>query len=230
MAALGDDVTAGAYAGEPAQRRALRESLLPLVALEARDPPLRAKLLGAAKDYLGGEAHALDPSFRAVALQVAVQSSDIAFIARLKDTLLKSSDPQYKRDISIAIGGGDTPSLADEALAIATSPGIGPTESMNIIFSLARESGSRDRTTSFARNNFARLMDLFPGFRRPRVVEMYKDYCTAEEAANIEAFFRPKLEAMGGGELELAQTEEQIGLCVALRSARAAEIAAALAN
>lgn len=230
LTALGDDVTAGAYAGEPAQRRMLRESLLPLVALEARDPALRAKLVGAAKAYLGGDARALDPSFRGVALQVAVQSGDVAFIARLKDTLLKSSDPQFKRDISIAIGAGDTASLADAALAVATSPGLGSPQSMNIFYSLAREPGARATTTMFVRKNFAQLMGLLPTFSRPRIVGMFESYCRAGEADEIEAFFRPRLEAMGGGELELAQTEERIRLCAALRTAKSGEIAASLAN
>lgn len=230
LTGLGDEVTAGRYAGEPAQRRALRESLLPLVALEAREPTLRAKLLGAATAYLGGDAHALDLSFRAVALQVAVQDGDVAFLARLKDALLKSSDPQFKRDISIAIGAGETESLADAALAIATSPGVGSPESMHILFSLVRQPGARDRTTTFVRNNFARLVDLFPNFARPRIVGMFGGYCATDEAANMEIFFRPKLQALGGGELELAQTKERIGLCAALKSAKGAEIAAALAN
>lgn len=230
LSALGADVTAGAYAGEPAQRQLLRESLLPLVALEARDPALRAKLAGAAKAYLGGDARALDPSFRSVALKVAVQSGDAAFLVRLEDTLLKSSDPQLKRDISIAIGSADTASLADAALAIAASPGIGSPQSMNIFYSLAREPGARATTTTFIRNNFARLMDLLPTFSRPRIVGMFEGYCRADEADATEAFFRPKIEAMGGGELELDQTEERIRLCAALRSAKSTEIAAALAN
>jgi hypothetical protein len=230
LTGLGDDVGAGTYAGEPVQRRALRESLLPLVALEARDPALRAKLLAAAMAYLGGDAHALDPSFRALALQVAVQDGDVTFLARLKEAMLKSSDPQFKRDLSIAIGGGDTASLADAALAIATSPGIGSLESMYVFFSLVQHPGARDRTTMFARNNFARLLDLFPSFARPRIVDMFGGYCAIDEAASIETFFRPKLEAMGGGELELAQTKERIGLCASLKSAKGAEIAAALAN
>ena len=73
-------------------------------------------------------------------------------------------------------------------------------------------------------------MDLFPSFARPRIVDMFEGYCATDEAANIEIFFRPKLEAMGGGELELAQTKERIGLCAALKSAKGAEITAVLAN
>ncbi len=82
----------------------------------------------------------------------------------------------------------------------------------------------------FIRNNFARLMNLFPTFAHPRIVRMFDGYCAADEAENVQAFFRPKLEAMGGGALELAQTEERIRLCAALRSAKSAEIAAAFAN
>jgi hypothetical protein len=62
------------------------------------------------------------------------------------------------------------------------------------------------------------------------MVRIFEGYCGPGDVARIEAFFRPKLEAMGGGELELAKTEERIGLCSALKTAKGGEIQAALAN
>ena len=116
LAALGIDVTSGAHSREPVQRRALRESLASLVALEARDPVLRAGMVVAARAYLGGNVHALDPSFRAVALQVAAQDGDDALLIQLKEVLLRTSDPQFKVDASIAIGSVETAASADASL------------------------------------------------------------------------------------------------------------------
>jgi len=48
--------------------------------------------------------------------------------------------------------------------------------------------------------------------------------------ARIDRIIAPKLAELGGGELELAQTKERVGLCVALKQAKGAEIAKVLAN
>ena len=230
LAALGIDVTSGAHAREPAQRRALRESLAALVALEARDPVLRTEMVAAVKAYLGGNAHALDPSFRAVALQVAAQDSDDTLLSQLKDVLLRSSDPQFKVDASIAIGSVETAASADTSLKIATSPGIQSPESMRILYVLSAQPGARDTTTKFVEDNFVQIVELFPGFARPSIVSLFDGYCDPNDAARLGSFFQPRLKVLGGGELELAKTKEQIGICAALKNARGAEIVAAFAN
>jgi aminopeptidase N len=230
LTALGTDLAAGAYAGEGAQRQALRQSLLLLVALEARDPELRAQLVSAVRAYFDGNAHALDPAFRAVALQVAVQEGDAAFLTRLKDAMLESSDPLFKMDANLAIGSGDAPRLADAALKIATSPGVDAPVAARIFFYSSAQPGSRETTTTFIQNNFPRVMELYPGFARPFIVTLFDGYCDTDAAANVDAFFQPRLQVMGGGELELAKAKERIRLCAALKSARGTEIARAFAN
>lgn len=230
LAALGVDVTAGAYATEPAERRALRESLLALVALQARDSKVRAQLDSAAAAYLSGDAHALDPAFRRVALSVAVQLRGAPVLKQLKDVLVKSSDPQYRLDASAAIGLADTAALATEGLSIAMSPGVPTTESFYIIYSLSSRPVTREVTTEYVQKNLARLLKVFPGPARPFVVKLFEGYCEPADAARIDAYFQPKLKMLGGGELELAQTKEQIGVCSALKNAKGAEIVAAFAH
>jgi hypothetical protein len=44
----------------------------------------------------------------------------------------------------------------------------------------------------------------------------------------VGAYFKPKLEALGGGELELKQTEEGIRQCAALKDKKGGEIDAVL--
>jgi hypothetical protein len=61
-------------------------------------------------------------------------------------------------------------------------------------------------------------------------VKLFEGYCEPGDAARVEAFFRPKLKMLGGGELELSQTTEQIGVCAALKKVKGAEIVAALAS
>jgi len=73
-------------------------------------------------------------------------------------------------------------------------------------------------------------MRFFPGTLRPRIVSMFEGYCGPHDAATVDAFIQPRLRLLGGGELELAKTTEQIGLCSALKEAKGAEIAAVFAD
>jgi aminopeptidase N len=228
--ALGIDVRPGAHATESPDRQFLRQSLVPLVALEGRDPQLRAKLAAAAAAYVGGDSRAIDPAFRGAALSVAVQERGVPFINELKGALVKSTDPLFRRQASLAIASADTSEQADAALRIALSPDIQSFDSLIIVLYLAAQPEARDAVIRFVEANFQPLMERFPGFARSQVVKFFDGFCTPEDIVKLEAYIRPKLAALGGGELELEQAKQRIGQCVALKKAKGAEIAAALAR
>ena len=230
LAALGFDPAAGAHAQEPSQKQALRQSLVPLVALMGRDPGLRTRLLAAAESYLDGNARALEPAFRAPALAVGVQEKGQPFMERLHAAQVKSTDPLFRSDVSIALGYADTPELAQKALDIALSPDLKSMEAVRVLFSLSGQPDARQLLGATIEKNFKRVIATFPGFARPRVVELFDGACEAEDVARIDRIIAPKLAELGGGELELAQTKERVGLCVALKQAKGAEIAKVLAN
>ena len=228
LTALGTDVTAGVHAGEPAERQALRDALMSLVALQARDAKLRAQLAAAAAAYLEGDSHALDPTFRRTALSVAVQERGMPILSRLKEVLVKSSDPLFRLDAGIAVGAADTAALANTALSIAMFPGVPTTESMYILYSLSSQPETRQVTTEYVQHNLPQLLKAYPGAARPVLVKLFDGYCDPADAARVEAYFKPKLEMLGGGALELAQTQEKIRVCASLKKAKGAEIVAAL--
>jgi aminopeptidase N len=228
LLSLGIDVTAGAHAGEPLERRSLRESLVSLLALEGEEPALRAKLASAASAYLKGDRRALDTGFRRPALTVAAQKGGDAVILQLKRLLLTSHDPLLRNDAASAIGGVATAELARTALDIVFAPGIQSPSAERILSQLSTHSQTRRATTDFVKQNFDRVLEIFPGFGRTEVVTFFDGYCEPADAEEVEALFRPKLKQVGGGALELAETEQRIRLCAALLRAKGAEIAAAL--
>ena len=230
LAALGFDLRPGAYADEPAPRQALRQSLVPIVALEGRDPELRARLAAAAAAYLGGDTKAIDTSFRGTALRVAVQDGGLPFMTRLRASLVESSDPLFRDEASSAIGSADTPALAEAALGFALSPGIQPLETMRILFNETGQPAARDTALAFVDAHFNKVMDAFPGFARSMFVTLFDGHCAPGDVAKADAYMQPKLKELGGGELELSQTKERIALCIELKTAKGAEIAAALAR
>jgi aminopeptidase N len=230
LAALGFDPKAGAHKSESSQAQSLRQSLVPLVALEGRDPKLRAQLVAAAEAYLGGDMQALDVAYRPTALEVAVQDRGIPFMKRLHESVLKSTDSLFRQNSVVAIGGANTPELAEEALRLAFTPGMQSLETVRMVFGLSLQPEAREVVASFAERNFKQLLDAFPGFLRPRIVELFGGYCAKTDIARVEQWIQPKLAELGGGELELSQTKERIALCAALKDAKGAEIGRALGN
>lgn len=230
LTALGLDLRPGAYSKESAAKQALRQSLLPLVALDARDPDVRARLSAEAVAYMDGDKNALDAAFRDTALSVAVQDRGVPFMTKLRDTMVKSNDPLFRRHASVALGSADTAPLAESAVQLALSPGVQSMETLLIVLYLSKEPGARAAVASSVDQNFKRVIDAFPGFARPGIVSVFDGYCAAEDIAKVDAFVKPKLQTLGGGELELTQAKERIGQCVALKKAKGAEIAAALAK
>jgi aminopeptidase N len=230
LMALGTDVRRGAYAREPADRQSLRQSLLPVVALEGRDPSLRQQLAQAADASLDGDANALDPAFALTALRVAVQDRGVPFMRKLAQALVKSGDPLFRDHASRALGSADTPALAREALDLALAPEMQSMESVRIVLPLSRQPGARSTLTAFSEQHFGKLIDRFPGFERPQFVRIYEGYCSKADVARVDEFVRPKLAQIGGGDLELSQVKERIGICASLKSAKGEEIAAVLAS
>jgi hypothetical protein len=174
--------------------------------------------------------HALDPAFRRTALRAAVQDKGLPVLNQLKVILIRSSDPLFKLDASIAIGSADSPALAKAALSIAMSPGVASTDSFYSLYVLSGQPGAREVTTEYVRKNLAHVLKVFPGPARPFIVKLFEGFCEPDDAARVDAFFQPKLKMLGGGELELSQTKEQIGVCAALKKAKSAEIMAALTH
>jgi aminopeptidase N len=230
LATLGFDPKAGAHSRESSQAQSLRQSLVPVVALQGRDPALREQLAAAAIAYLDGNSQALDVAYRLTALQVAVQERGLPFMKRLHETMLKSTDSLFRQNSAVAIGAADTPELAQEALRIAFTPGMQSLETVRMFFALSQQPRARESLAVMADRNFKTLLDAFPGFLRPHIVELFGGYCSNADITRVERWIQPNLAHLGGGELELAQTKERIALCVALKGAKGEEIGRVLAK
>lgn len=230
LAAIGFDPKQAMAPGETASTVSLRETLLPLVALEARDPAIRKQLLAGANALIAGDASAVAPVFRGSALAVGVQEGGRAFIDKLWPVLLASNDPLFRAQAARALGRAEGKDLVSHVQGLAMGDGLQSLERTNVLASLAANPVARDATTAFVTSNFTRVVESFPGFARAGIIGFYDGYCTPDAAARVEALVRPNLTVLGGGELELSQTKERIGQCAALKEAKGAEIASVLAK
>ncbi len=228
LMALGFDPAVGAQPGEGAGVTALRESLVPIVALEARDAGVRAALRAAAERYLAGDTAALAANFRRTALSVFVQDGGIAAADRLYAALKASQDPLLRSQAATALGRVEGDAVVAHVQGLALQDGLLSLERTNVLGNLAANRASRDATTAFVSANFTRVVESFPGFARAGIIDFFGGYCSPDAVARVEALIRPNLATLGGGELELAQTKERIGQCAALKAAKGSEISAAL--
>ncbi len=142
--------------------------------------------------------------------------------------MVKSTDPLFRAHASVALGAGDTPELARAALELATSEGMQPFDTLTIVTYLSREPSVRDLVIRHVNTHFEALMNVLPGFARTQMIRFYEGLCRKEDVDKVEKWVRPKLSALGGGELELEQAKERIRLCVALKETKGAEIATVL--
>lgn len=211
-----------------ARTQGWRESLVPLLALQARDPALRTRLKDAAGRYLAGDAAALAPVYRRTALAVAVQDGGIPVADTLFAALKASQDPLFRAQAASALGSVESADAIAHVQKLAMGEGLISRERTTILASLSFNRSARDATTGYVANNFKMVVESFPGFSRASIIGFFNGYCSRDAIDRVEGLIRPNLAILGGGELELAQTKERIGQCAALKAAKGGEISAAL--
>ena len=230
LAQLGLDPRRGAYAGEETDRAQSRRAFAGLMATTARDAGTRATLAKAAERAVAGDADALDPTYRSLAFAVAVQDRDAAFMERLKTQLAKSEDPLFRSNALAGLMAADTAEKVRRALGYAQDAGGGlqTLERQQLMNGLAARPVGRDILFDLFRTDWNRMTADIPSFRRSRLPLLFASYCDAGKAAEVDALFRPRLKTLGANELELNQSVETIRICAALKTARGAQMEAAL--
>lgn len=230
LRALGLDVAAGAYAREDGERAQTRRMVARIVALNARKADVRRQLADAAERAVGGDARALDPAYRDIALRVAVQDRGVAFMDRLLDATAKSEDPLFRANAVNALAGAETPDAVDRALAMTRDDRLQSTERLRLLLTLSGQPAGRDALFARLSRDWDATTADIPAFVRPRLATAFSSYCEPAKADAVEALFRPRMASLGGGDLELRQATESIRLCAALKAAKGAEMEAALAR
>jgi aminopeptidase N len=226
--ALGFDPKRGAYSAEAADRQSRRQTLVPVMALEASDAALRQTLAAAGGRLIAGEADAVDPTWRGLALAVAVQEGGEPVMRALSKALIASDEPLFRGQAASAIGSVANADQARVALELAFATGMQPLETTGLVASVSRQPAGRDAAVAFAEANFTRLMNSYPGFAKRNIVSLFAGFCSEADAARVEALVKPRLADLGGGDLELSQAVAGIRRCTALKAAKGLEISTAL--
>ena len=208
-------------------RQKLRGQLLGLVAEEGRDPQVVAKLRRAGEAYLAGDKKALDQSYLGTGLAAVVRQGGLPVAKRVVEMALGSEDPQIRQAGLGAAADGIAAADAYYLLNLSDKR-LRPYDRMAIIGTLASNPDTVDAASGWILANYARMAAGNGIFLTSRLPGMLANQCGVDKAARLQAELGPKVKAVGAGELEFARTVESVRHCGDLKTARSAEIGAAI--
>jgi aminopeptidase N len=225
---LGFDPRAGAYAKDPVEQQLLRRSLLRIVAEGARDREVSKVLADAARASLTNPA-ALDTGIRDVAWSIAARE-DAGFAGALMQRMSGMQDSLMREHAAAALGSVEQPEIAAKVRALAIDTNTHTTEGFIILGGQFASPVVRPEAWRWLHDNFELVVHRLPGFAQPVTFQYPETFCDSATRRQLEEFLTPKSREMGMGALELARSLEHIDLCVAQKSAHAADIRAALGS
>jgi hypothetical protein len=225
---LGFDPAVGAHAGDDPGRQNLRHRLVGLVADDARDPAVRAKLKGAASRFLGGEATALDPGFLSGGLTALSQDGGLPVAKMLVERGLSSEDPTLRSSALAAAASSGRADVAEYLLSLNDKRMRG-FDRLQVIFGIVGTVETRDLGTDWVLANYDRLVAGANGiFITSRLPTAFASQCGVDRAASIDAKVGSGVRKANAGLLAYQRALESIRLCGTLKAAKLTEIAAAI--
>jgi len=212
----------------------LRSNLSRFLALVVLDDSTRAELLDQARRYIGigGEPdrNAVDAEMLETALSVGVQEDGAAFFDALLQFVASTGDPAMRAYGLGALARTEEPALTARLLDTVAADGYSAPELFRTLYRQIARPGSRDAAWAWARENFDSIVNASSGIFGVRAaVGLGASFCSPERAAEYEALIRDNADRLTGFERALAQSMEQIELCMSLNESQGDDMAKAAA-
>ena len=214
-------VLAGTAGSLNSDEQLLHSELTSFMALTAKDPSSRQQLRKSAYAFTGfggnRDADALDSDQYLAALIVAVQDGGAEFLAHLLTVRTELDDPRFESTSASAIGRTTDAALLSTARELAFSEQLGPRETFSLVSNSMIEPGLREQNWQWLQGNFAAIVGKVPDQWRRFTPRFGNVFCSADKLAEVRRLFERNGNLVPGHQRSLAQTEEQIQLCMALR-------------
>jgi hypothetical protein len=109
------------------------------------------------------------------------------------------------------------PKIVEQAMAISLTDEFELRESLSLL-----QGGFTDRKTrmfayEFVKKNFDAILKKLPEPFRPYMAFTFVPLCDESKKAEVEAFFKPRMDKIEGGARMMAQALESFTLCAAAR-------------
>ncbi|WP_323846554.1 M1 family metallopeptidase [Microbulbifer magnicolonia] len=199
----------------------LNSELLSFMALVAGDEDARKTLRDKATAFTGfkreRDAEALDSDLYEAALTVAVQDAGDDFLDHLIKMRSELDDPRFENASANAIGGSNSPRQLETIHRLALSEDMGPREAFGLIQRSLAEPAVQEQNWQWLQQNFPAVVDKIPAQIRRHTPSFARAFCDREKLGELQQLFKQQGKLTAGYQRSLAQTEEQIQLCMALK-------------
>ncbi len=218
--------------GEDATRGALRRDVLYALVDQGKDPGVRAELKKRGRAYFtdDGALHdaAASSDLRSLTLRVWAEDGDRKTFDVLRAALGKTENAVDRDRLISAAASVLDADAAEQGRRLALDPALRGNEMTTPLWIQFGRVETREAAWTWLKANydavFARLKDV--PFGANQLVAMPRGFCDEAHAAEVKAFFEPRMGAFDGGPRDLASTVEDIRLCTKRRATHEASMKA----
>jgi len=219
-----------AKAGEDAETRLTRRSIVPLAALWGVDGSLAAEARQLAGQWLADHT-AVDPDIIGSVLKVAARTGDEAFFKQLLAALPRTEDRNQRGLILTAMGSFSDPRIARSAMQLVLKPefDLREPDADYLLFGPTWRAEIRSLPFEFVKANYEAIAAKIPAGSIFRLGESLPavgaNFCDEKSGEELRAFFEPRVDRFAGTRRNLAQALESIRICTAYKAAQQDSVA-----
>jgi cytosol alanyl aminopeptidase len=211
-------------AGESDEVRLIRPIIVGAAGLRGENAALGAEADKLARAWLD-DSSALEDDMVGVALTIAARRGDRALYDRFHAELGKAKNARRRNHLLAAMASFRDPAIVREALTLFLSKELDPRDALSLLF---QDDRMVEVTFVFLKEHYDAIIARLPGELAADAPRFGESFCSEPDRAQVEAFFKDRIEKITGGPRNLAQALETISLCNAQRELHAASLAAFL--
>lgn len=204
----------------PSQHQ-FRTLLLSTLALGAGDESIHQQLAtkGATLTGFGSDRQlnlkAVDADQHLIVLLAGVESHGSDFIELLWEHFLASDNALLREYLLTAMAWTTDPELAATIRERILSPELRDNEIFHIFSSQMAHEETRNHMFDWTADHFEAVLARIDNWRKGQLPVQFENFCSEEDARQVEALFRPVIDTLESGPRYLANTLESIRLCAA---------------
>jgi aminopeptidase N len=209
--------------GESEETQLLRPTIVSLVAVDGEDEAMQKESRELSLRWLDDH-QAVPADMVDVVLGAGMRKGDQALFDRLRAAAGKTSDRNERSHLLAGLSSFQDPAIVRKRMPLLLTGEFDIREAGGLISGALEEPALRDMGYAFVKENYAALAAKIPKEFEAYLAFLPASYCDDAHRADIAAFFGERTPKAPGGPRILAQSLEQIDLCIARKKAQQASI------